>query len=173
MKFARPTALLLTFLLLCASVAYWAMQMLQDTPRPQMKLQEPPPASLNAAAALFGGNNAAATGSNFQLKGVINASNPEDSAAIIALNNKPGQPVKVGTELAPGVRLKQVHEKYVLLSDNGAERRLDLAAVQKKTATAVVNPAQVTVPANVAQPPQPPQPPMPRQPSVPSELLQK
>lgn len=116
------------FITLCVSAAYWAMQLFKPPPRavatpPQ--IAQPAP-RLDATAGLFGGRSSFAAASNFQLKGVVVASNPAESVAILAVNGKPAQAISVNKEVAPGITVKEVYSRYVLLLENGSVKRVDL-----------------------------------------------
>ncbi|MGV3743352.1 MAG: type II secretion system protein N [Burkholderiaceae bacterium] len=116
------------FIALCATLAYWAMQFFKPPVRP---VAAPPrsaqaPVNIDAAASLFGGKGSAAVASNFQLKGVIMAGTPADSVAIIAADGKPAQAIRANSEVAPGVKVKEIHRGYVVLLDNGVEKRVEL-----------------------------------------------
>jgi general secretion pathway protein C len=118
----------LLFITLCVSVAYWAMQMLNP---PQRAVAAPPQRAqtgpdLNAAAGLLGGHSNAVVASNFQLKGVVVASNPAESVAILAADGKPAQAIRVNSEVLPGVTVKEVNKHYVLLSEHGVIKRVTL-----------------------------------------------
>lgn len=124
---------ILLFAALCMSATYWAMQWLKPPQRPvaappQVAQAEP---SLIAAAGLFGGRAVAAVASNYQLKGVVAAALGKESAAILSADGKPAQAYRVGAEVAPGVSLKEVHPQYVLLSENGVMKRVELPANAK------------------------------------------
>jgi general secretion pathway protein C len=148
-------------LALSASLAYWAMQLLKPTERPiaMTQVQNAPPANLQAAAGLFGGQSVASAASNYRLTGVIAAGDGRRSAAIMVINAKAPQAVPVGRAVAPGVLLTEVHSNYVLLSDGGAIRRVDLDANPKGTAGGgllmqpPVNPAVPAPPAQMASQP--------------------
>lgn len=117
----------LAVVLLSASLAYWGLQLFK--PR-QRAIAAPPPAppmgvNLDAAKGLFGGQVSVAAASSYQLKGVV-AARGEDSAAIISVDDKPALALAVGKEVAPGVIVKEVYPKYVVLSEGGVIRRLDL-----------------------------------------------
>jgi general secretion pathway protein C len=120
----------LLFILLCASAAYWAMQLFKPPHRP---VAAPPrtaqaDARPEAAATLFGSrarSNVAAA-SNYQLRGVIFSGNPRDSVAIIGADGKPAQAVRVENEVVPGVTIKEVHRGYVLISEGGTTKRIEL-----------------------------------------------
>lgn len=116
------------FIAVCVSAAYWAMQLFKPPLRP---VAVPPQAAqstarLDAAAALFGGRPAIAAASNFQLKGVIVAGSAIESVAILAAGGKPAQALRINSEVLPGVRIKEVHPHYVLLTEGGVEKRVEL-----------------------------------------------
>ncbi|MFA9216536.1 MAG: type II secretion system protein N [Sphingomonadaceae bacterium] len=149
---------------LSASLAYWGLQLLKPQQRPiaAVPLAPPPEPGISAAQGLFGGQVLASVASNYQLKGVVAASNgSSDSAAIVAIDNNPASAARVGKEIAPGVVVKEVHARYVLLNDNGAVKRLDLpsdAGVRSEVAPASLlsqplPPAQ-PLPQPTSQPPQ-------------------
>lgn len=117
------------FIALCASATFWGMQLFKSKTRamvapPQAILQ---PVRLDAALALFGGHAAmVAVLSNFQLKGVIVSDNPAESVAILGADGKPAQSIAVNVEVVPGVTVKEVFAKYILLSQGGATQRVEL-----------------------------------------------
>jgi general secretion pathway protein C len=116
------------FVALSASVAYWGLQFYKPPARqivapPQAQQAE---ASLDAAAGLFGGRLVAAAASNYQLKGVIASGKNAAGVAILSADGKPAQAVGIGEEIAAGVTVKEVHPLYVLLSEGGALKRVDL-----------------------------------------------
>jgi general secretion pathway protein C len=122
------------FIALCVSAAYWAMQLL----KPPLRAVAPPPPSsqsaprLEAAADLLGGHSSAAVASNFQLKGVVVASDPIESVAILAASGKPPHAFRTNAEVAPGITVKEVHNRYVLLSENGVIKRVELLESAKR-----------------------------------------
>lgn len=124
-----PLAIFLAFILLCMSLAYWAMQLFKPPVRnvaAPMSVERAD-APLVAAAGLFGGGTSGmVAASNFQLKGVVVAANARESVAIIAADGKPAQAVWINGELQPGVTVKEVHRQYVLLSEGGVIRRVEL-----------------------------------------------
>lgn len=115
---------------LSASLAYWGLQLFKPQQRPiaAAPMAPAPEPSLDAAKGLFGGQIAVAVASNYQLKGVVAAGDGRDSAAILSVDNKPAMALAVGREVAPGVTVKEVHPKYVLLSEGGVVKRIDLAS---------------------------------------------
>jgi general secretion pathway protein C len=121
------------FIALCASTAYWAMQILKPPARP---VAAPPQAAqpaprLDAAASLFGVHSNAVVASNFQLKGVVVANDPAESVAVLGANGKSPKATRVNSEVLPGVILKEVQKRYVLLSENGTVKRVELPADAK------------------------------------------
>lgn len=119
----------LAVVLLSASLAYWALQLFKPA---QRALAPPPqqlamPLNLDAAKGLFGGQITVAAASNYQLKGVV-AAQGRDSAAIISVDGQPAMAYGQGREVAPGVTIKEVQPKYVVLSEGGALKRIELAS---------------------------------------------
>lgn len=162
----------LLFIALCASIAYWALQLFKPPLRPVTAPPRVATADVNtdAAAVLFGGRpGKVAVASNYQLKGLILSSNAGDSVAILSVDGKPAQAVGVGMEVAPGVSVKEVHREHVLLSEGNAIKRVELpesANLQVNIASAAPvaipgipgPPASGTPPARqVSPPPAPPQ----------------
>jgi len=162
--------------LLSASLAYWGLQLFKP---PQRAIAAPPPPpqaglNLDAAKGLFGGQVTVAAVSNYQLKGVV-AARGEDSAAIISVDNKPAVALAVGKEVIPGVVVKEVHARHVILSEGGVMKRVDLpsdAGVSSGPATLPAQPAPLaplpSAPPPIVQPAPPPvqtsgQPPAPPQ----------
>lgn len=150
----------LIFVALCASLAYWGMQLFKPPVRP---VAAPPQAATpqvrpEAAAALFGGRAVkAAVASNYQLRGVIMSGDPKSSVAIISADGKPAQAVRAGKDILPGVTIKEVHRNYVLLTENGAPKRVELPQYAKGLSVASTAP----VPTRPMPPPPPPPPPPP------------
>jgi general secretion pathway protein C len=117
------------FIALCASAAYWATQLFKPPLRP---VAAPPRVAkaevkTDAAAGLFGGRaGKAAIASNYQLRGVIFSGSAHDSVAILSADGKPAQAIRANTEVTPGVTIKEVHRDYVLLSEGGVTKRVEL-----------------------------------------------
>ena len=123
---------------LSASLAYWALQWFAPPQRPlaAVPASAAPPASVEAAAGLFGGQQVSVTASNYQLKGVVAAANGRRSAAIIEVDGKPARALAVGAEVAPGVSVKQIEPRYVLLSEGPVVKRVELALASASAAPA-------------------------------------
>ena len=150
------------FVALCASAAYWAMQLFKPPVRP---VAAPPRVAqveirADAAASLFGNRKgAAAAASNYQLRGVIFSGSPRNSVAIISADGKPAQAIGVDEEVAPGVTIKEVHRDHVLLSEDGATKRVDLPESAKGLEGIAEAPASVRTATPPPPPPAPSQPP--------------
>ena len=126
---------LLAVIALSASIAYWVMELYKPKQRPLAALVEaamPEPAS-DAAATLFGGQAVVASVSNYRLTGVVAAG--RDSAAILVADGQPPKALKVGGEIAPGITVREVHARYVMLAEGGVLKRIDLAADDKAAAS--------------------------------------
>ena len=125
---------LLGVILLAVSLAYWILQLYQP---PQRPIVAPPRTAMadpavDAAGSLFGGQVAVASATSYQLTGIVAAG--RDSGAIIVADGSPPKALRLGKELAPGITLAEVHPRYVMLSDGGVMKRLDLATDAKAAA---------------------------------------
>ncbi|WP_374359397.1 type II secretion system protein N [Pseudoduganella danionis] len=149
--------------LLSASLAYWALQLFKPAQRPLAAAPQAlaVPLNLDAAKGLFGGQITVAAASNYQLKGVV-AAHGSDSAAIISVDGQPAMAYGQGREIAPGVTIKEVQAKYVVLSEGGALKRIELASDAAASTTPAPSPLQA---APMPQPPVPATPAPPAQPA--------
>ncbi len=144
---------LLLFVALCASLAYWLLQWFAPAPRP---VAAPPEAARSiapvaAASALFGGRPQDSGGVQVQLRGILQAG--KASVAIIAAEGKPPRALRIDAEVVPGLTIKEIGARTVVLSGRGAERELSLPAFAAQEGGTSVQ----TV--GVAAEPPPPQPP--------------
>jgi general secretion pathway protein C len=162
----------LALALLSVSAAYWGLQLFKPPQRAIAAPPPPPPVAINieAAKGLFGGQITVAAVSNYQLKGVV-ASGGSGSAAILAVDNKPSMAYGVGREVVSGVTVKEVHPKYVLLSEGGAIKRIDLPNDASASSAGIMsmagNPGNLGNPGSSGSPMLPPvQTPPPVQPPV-------
>ena len=140
---------LLALIVLSASIAYWVLQLYQPPQRPlaSAPLASVPEPSIDAAAGLFGGRASAAVASNYQLTGVVAAG--ANGVAIIVADGGVPKALKIGKEVGPGVTLREVYPRYVMLSENGVMKRIELATDNRAAANGAA-PAQGTQ----QQPPQ-------------------
>lgn len=132
------------FILLCMSLSYWGMQVF----KPKVRAVSAPVNSstfepgIGQWGAVFGRNPIEQiAASNYQLKGVVVAAQQRDSAAILSVDGKPEQTMAIDKELSKGVTLKEVHETYILISESGISKRVDLPQ-----ASPLSMPGQVVVP---------------------------
>lgn len=159
------------FIALCASGAYWAMQLFKPPVRPVAAAPRPAATAVRpeAAAMLFGGKGAkTAVASNYQLKGVIFSPVPGESVAILSADGKPAQAIRIDMEVAPGVTVKEVHRQYVMLLEDGVAKRVELPEeLQAQASPAAASPVPAR-PAPMQRPTTPPAaPPQPVQPQAP------
>lgn len=166
MKQMPLVASFVLFIALCVSIAYWGMQLFKPETRAVVPPQQPaqPEVRVESAAMLFGGRPAAmaaATASNYELKGILMSGTAGESTAILSADGKPAVATAVGKEVMPGVVVKEVHPLYVVLSENGVNKRVDLPE-SARTHSGISGIAPVsTQPAanNLSQPGYPPVPP--------------
>lgn len=128
------------FIALCLSLSYWGMQMF----KPAVRAVSAP---VSAAAfepgvgqwgSVFGRNPLAeVAASNYQVKGVVVAADARDSAAIISADGKPALTIAVEQELSPGVKLVEVHEAYILISEAGLIKRIELPQATSSSASGI------------------------------------
>jgi len=117
------------FIALCVSATYWGMQLYKPPARavaaPPPAVQTPP--DPRAAVVLFGGRQGpVAVATNYQLRGVVSSGTSGESIAILVADGKPAETVRANREIQPGVIVKEVHPRYVLLQDNGVIKRVEL-----------------------------------------------
>jgi general secretion pathway protein C len=138
-------------ILLAASLAYWILQLYQPPQRPLAAVPHSamPAPPIDAAATLFGGQIATASATNYQLTGIVSAG--RDSVAIIVAEGSPPKAIRMGKELVPGITLAEVHPRYVMLSDGGVMKRLDLAP-DAKAAAPMGGPGGVPAPGAMTAP---------------------
>ena len=142
------------FIALCVSATYWGMQLYKP---PARAVAAPPPAVAappdpRAAVVLFGGRQSpVAVATNYQLRGVVSAGVNGESIAILAADGKPAEAIRANREIQPGVIVKEVHPRYVLLQDNGVTKRVELPDDAKGVSVDTGNRPPVTR----AVPPQP------------------
>lgn len=144
---------LLLFIALCASLAYWLLQWVAPPPRP---VAAPPVAQramppLASAANLFGGNPQSGA-AKIQLHGLIRSGRAADSIAIIAVEGKPSRALRIHSEIVPGVHLKEVRARTVILSERSGDRELILPEFSAQSGASQ---AMVDAGNNLVQPQQP------------------
>jgi general secretion pathway protein C len=150
---------------LSASLAYWGMQLFKPKQRPlaAAPVMQVPEANMDAARGLFGGNTAVAVASNYQLRGVVADTRGHGSVAIISADGQPAKAFPVGSELSPGVSVKDVQPRHVILMEGGVQKRLDLMSDQ-----GVSSSGGIVGPVGMGGPQEPPPVPLPQpQPATP------
>lgn len=129
----KRISLILSFILfiaLCASVSFWLLQFMKPEVRHIVApAKAKPVADIASVAGLFGG--AATVNTNYQLKGIVMANPASQSGAILVLDGQPAQAFNINGEVNPGVKLVEVHPDYIVLSDKGVNRRIDLPKESK------------------------------------------
>ncbi len=146
-----------------ASLAYWGLQLYKPQQRPiaAPPLQAAAGPQIDSARGLFGGEVAVAAASSYQLRGVVAAANGRGSVAIIATDAQPAKAFPVGAEVVPGVTVKDVQPRFVLLQEGGVQKRVDLMPVENGAGAALAPPLPGQAPAQPpAAPNAPPQSPM-------------
>jgi general secretion pathway protein C len=158
---------LLAVIALSASIAYWVLELYKPPQRPMAAISEAqmPDPSPDSGATLFGGQAQTAGPSNYQLTGVVAAG--RESMAILVVDGQPARALAVGREVVSGVTVKEVQPKFVVLSDGGVLKRIELAT-DGKAGGNVAMAAPTAVPQQ--QSPDAPQPtPQPQPPNQPME----
>ena len=117
-------------LALSATLAYWIVRWTAPAPRP---VSAPPKSErtmppISAAANLFGGRSSGSAIANVQLRGVVHSGGPVGSVAIIAVEGKPPRALTANSEIAPGVIVKEILNKTVVVSEKGVAHELSLPA---------------------------------------------
>lgn len=122
-------------------LAYWTWAWL--APRPELRAQAAaaPGGRVASANNLFGSvqrdaHIAAPTGIAIKLLGVVAASGGQRGYAVVQLEARQILAVREGEDVAPGIRLAQVHTDHVVLERNGARETLAWPTKRPSTASA-------------------------------------
>jgi general secretion pathway protein C len=134
------------FILLCASVTYWVLQWTAPATRAlQVRApSEPTLPDIAAAAQLFGGASAAATITPLQLSGIIYASKASERVAIIATEAKPARALRLHAEVAPGIIIKQINQRSVVVLENSQQRVIPLPKLSSTAKDKLTPPPEVS-----------------------------
>ena len=65
---------------------------------------------------------------NVQLNGVIRSNSSKDSIVIIATDGGPSRALRLNSEIMPGIVVKSINARSVILSGNGTEHEITLPA---------------------------------------------
>ena len=124
------TVSFLFFIGVWVSLSFWLQQWLSPPVQPMqlfpMAEQSIPP--LSSAANLFGGSEQSSMLANVQLNGVIRSNSSKDSIVIIATDGGPSRALRLNSEIMPGIVVKSINARSVILSGNGTEREIALPA---------------------------------------------
>jgi hypothetical protein len=124
------TVSFLFFIGVWVSLSFWLQQWLSPPVQPMqlfpMAEQSIPP--LSSAANLFGGSEQSSMLANVQLNGVIRSNSSKDSIVIIATDGGPSRALRLNSEIMPGIVVKSINGRSVILSGNGTEREITLPA---------------------------------------------
>jgi general secretion pathway protein C len=117
--------------LLGAVLAYWSWAWFAPRPAPRAPAAVQLAGPAASAAGLFGvapqGAGAAATGSGaLRLMGVAAAAQGRGGHALLRIDGTRSVAVLEGEDIAPGLRLAEVHVDHVVLERNGARETLAL-----------------------------------------------
>jgi len=117
------------FILLSASVTYWLLQWMAPSTRTLQVVAPAEPAlpELSAATQLFGGASTEATSTPLQLSGIIYSRTPGERVAIITSDAKPARALGMNAEVAPGIIIKQINQRSVVVLENGQQRVIPLS----------------------------------------------
>jgi len=112
------------------SLSFWFQQWLSP-PKQAVELmpmaeQKMPP--LTSAANLFGGSEQSSVLANVQLNGVIRSNSAKDSIVIIATDGGPSRALLLNSEIMPGIVVKAINARSVIVAGKGAEREIALPA---------------------------------------------
>jgi general secretion pathway protein C len=112
-------------LLLAGLIGLWSMRLFAPTPLPVPVA--PLPTSTEPGSAAWRGlfTGAGAGSGPVLLRGVVVAP-LEDSVAVLSVNGGPARAHKIGSEIAPGIRLTEVTAQSVTLERNGVRETLTL-----------------------------------------------
>lgn len=110
-------------------LAYWTWTWFAPRAETRLEARAVPSGSAAAASAIFGSvpreqSTAAPAGIAIQLLGVASASEGRRGHAVLQLEGKQILAVHEGEDVAPGVRLAEVHPDHVILVRGGARERL-------------------------------------------------
>ena len=109
-------------------LAYWTWAWLAPRPEPRAPAAAMPCGGAGLAQGLFGNlprdQNIAPTGIAIKLLGVVAAVGGRRSYAVVQLEARQILAVREGEDVAPGIRLAEVHPDHVILERNGARETL-------------------------------------------------
>lgn len=126
---AGHLATLAALALLGAVLAYWSWAWLAPPSAPRAPAAAQPAGHAAAAGSLFGtpaqgaGLGSAGSGA-VRLMGVVAAAGEQRGQAVLRLDGRQSVAVLQGDEVAPGLRLAEVHVDHIVLERNGVRETL-------------------------------------------------
>src|SRR5258705_9010437 len=110
--------------LLCWVLAYWTWSWLAPRPAPLAQQISTPVGGTASAQGLFGNvqrgpGSASPTGIAIKLLGVAAATGGRPGYAVVQLEARQILAVREGEDVAPGIRLAEVHADHIILLRNG------------------------------------------------------
>lgn len=141
--------------LLGGVLAYWTWAWFAPRAEPRVEATAAQSGSVASAGAIFGNvprkqDAAAPTGIAIRLLGVAAASGGRRGYAVVQLEAKQILAVQEGEDVAPGIRLAEVHADHVILERNGVREML--AWPEKKVAASPAPRAVAPPPPRAAEP---------------------
>jgi general secretion pathway protein C len=119
------------FVGLCSSSTYWVIQFYKPIQRaviaPPPLVQKAP--DIEAAYSFFGYVPSANLTSNFKLKGILFSNRVKDSVAMLTFNGNM-QKVHIGTELSENIKVNEITQNWLIILDNGMEKKIELPKIQ-------------------------------------------
>ncbi|MBI4293777.1 MAG: general secretion pathway protein [Betaproteobacteria bacterium] len=115
--------------LLGLTLAYWTWSWFAPRAEPRVQAAAEPAGNAASASGLFGRvprnrNAAAPTGMAIKLLGLVTSSRSESGYAVVQLEAKENRAVREGADVAPGIRLAEVHADHIILERNGVRETL-------------------------------------------------
>lgn len=122
-------ATLAALMLLVSVLVYWTWEWFAPRAEPRAPVAAAAGGHVASANGLFGAaqrnrDNAAPTGIAIKLLGVVAGADNRPGYALVRIDAKKTLAVRVGEEVAPGVKLAEVHADNVVLERGGARETL-------------------------------------------------
>jgi general secretion pathway protein C len=121
---AGHLATLAALVLLAVVLAYWTWVWLAPPPAPRAPAAMQSAERASAAGSLFGAATQGAGGAAIRLMGVVAAAAEQRGHAVLQLDGKQSVAVLQGEDVAPGLRLAEVHVDHIVLERNGVRETL-------------------------------------------------
>ena len=147
---------LAALVLLGLTLAYWTWSWFAPRAQPRVPSVVESVGNAASASALFGNvprsrNAAAPTGIAIKLLGLVASSRSESGYAVVQLEAKQNRAVREGEDIAPGIRLAEVHADHIILERNGVREALAWPEKPRTAVPPVVTPAEVSPAATTAR----------------------